>query len=475
MLTIRRPIIVGGVVMLAAVFTCAFVFGEPANPAKVAKADEKAPEAKAPAKDDGFTADTETTSPFADKPLLVFQGKDGHRLFALQVQPALPPAKAKPRDLVILVDTTASQAGGHFLAAEKLVEAVIAKLGKDDRVSLRTVNITSRDLTHGFKLGGDLAAGVKALNDELPMGAADLKTALKEAVKSFKGGDDVQRAIVYLGDGMSIRNPLNPSDVPDLAADMVQDHITFFHVPIGPRLDPTTLHGLACRTGGAPIRLTLKSEMNSVAQTLLDTVSAPVLHGASIELPEAIAYYLPNKLPPLRGDAPTLLVGEIKATDTLAYTLKGTVDGQEVTLNKVELKVPAADRDNFFLASMVQQWQAAKDQPALILRRSRPGFCPPADSTGQCRPGRAGQAGAVGEPLCHRGRVVRPGARPRSDGRRRQGLCRTRRSVARRQNHQGTAAREGHSQTQEGRRQGRRQSPGPRPRLLPGRRGTGPR
>src|SRR5689334_19198273 len=213
MLTVRRPIVVGGIFMLAAVFTCAIVLGEPARPANPIKTD------KAAAKDADFAADDSSASLFADKPLIVYQGKDNHHLFALQVQPKLPAVQAKPRDLIVLVDTTASQAGGHLIAAEKLVETLVAKLGKDDRISIRTVNLkdSSRDLTGRFRSPSDLAEAVKALKDELPMGAADLKLALQKAIKAFKGDEDRQQAIVYIGDGMSIRNPFNPSDVADLA------------------------------------------------------------------------------------------------------------------------------------------------------------------------------------------------------------------------------------------------------------------
>jgi len=360
MLTVRRLIAVGGIFMLAAVFTSAYVLGEPARDAKRSRPDEKA------AKDSDFVTDDATASRFGGTPLLLYQTKEGDRLFALQVQPVLAAAKARPRDLVVLVDTTASQAGGHLLTAQKLVEALVAKLGDDDRVLLRTVNIKSADLSRGFQPARKLDAALAALRNELPMGAADLPTALKEAVKSFDGARDRQKAIVYLGDGMSIRNPLGPTDVPALADAMLQDHIAFVPVPVGPRLDPTTLHGLASRTGGAAVRLSAKAEMATLAKDVLDTLAVPVLYGASIELPAEVADHYPTKLPPLRGDAPTLLVGHIKPTNKkLTYTLKGTMDGQELTRN-VELDVPAPDGDHFFLAGMVRQWQNAKDQPALI-------------------------------------------------------------------------------------------------------------
>src|SRR5689334_8148782 len=110
MLTFRRLIAVGGICMLAAVFTCAYVLGEPTRSGNPSRPGDQP-------KSSEFLADDAGISRFADTPLLTYQGKDGGRLFALQVQPTLPAAAARPRDLVILVDTTASQAGGHLVAA----------------------------------------------------------------------------------------------------------------------------------------------------------------------------------------------------------------------------------------------------------------------------------------------------------------------------------------------------------------------
>src|SRR4051794_39043822 len=109
---------------------------------------------------------------------------------------------------------------------------------------------------------------------------------------------------------------------------MVHDRVAFVPVPVGPRLEATTLHGLASRTGGTAVRLGLKAEPPGVAQNLLDVVGSPILYDAKIELPGEVIDHLPAQLPPLRGDAPTLLVGHLKPAEKLSYTLTGTVDGQ---------------------------------------------------------------------------------------------------------------------------------------------------
>src|SRR5690242_13396594 len=135
MTTVRRLLAVSGILMLAAVFAGEYVLGEPAR-----KGHDR-PIVAGNVKDSEFVGEDQAASRFANTPVLTYTTKDGERLIAVQLKPELPPAKPLPRDLAVLVDTSASQAGGHLVAAEKLVAALVAKLGDDDRVSLRTVNV----------------------------------------------------------------------------------------------------------------------------------------------------------------------------------------------------------------------------------------------------------------------------------------------------------------------------------------------
>src|SRR5205085_903797 len=73
----------------------------------------------------------------------------------------------------------------------------------------------------------------------------------------------------------------------------------------------------------------------------------------------------PTSLPPLRADAPTLIVGKLKENKAITYTLEGTVAGQDVRLEPTTA-ITDSEADNFFLVSMVEQWRKAPDQPALF-------------------------------------------------------------------------------------------------------------
>jgi hypothetical protein len=49
----------------------------------------------------------------------------------------------------------------------------------------------------------------------------------------------------------------------------------------------------------------------------------------------------------------------------LAYSIRGTVAGQSVTVAMTE-PVVASEPDNFFLMGIYDQWKTAKDQPAIM-------------------------------------------------------------------------------------------------------------
>lgn len=84
-------------------------------------------------------------------------------------------------------------------------------------------------------------------------------------------------------------------------------------------------------------------------------------------MPIEVTEHYPQKLPPLRPDAPTLVVGRIKPCARLAYQIEGRLPNrfEPMVVNAAEA-VRADELDNYFLVSMVGQWKRASDEPALI-------------------------------------------------------------------------------------------------------------
>ena len=318
---------------------------------------------------------------FTDMPALTYTSRAGDRLFAWQVKPNLADGPTLPRDLVVMVDTSASQAGASLDRSRNVISALLKDLAAGDRVDIWTVNIdnpaSTRSLTDGLKPGSDPAlqtAVAKLADSEYGAGAVDLPAALLRVAGQFPNKAGRNQAILFLGDGESAASatPLTESRRIELGNRLADREIAFFAVPIGSKLNAYNLHGLATLTGGAVVRVSENLETvhgrAAAADRLNGAVNAPILRPESVAFGGEVAEAYPSRLPPLRSDRATLVLGKLTAdAPSVTATVVGRVGERKVTVNLAE-RLPESQADNFFLYAMHEQWKSAvdKDAPALL-------------------------------------------------------------------------------------------------------------
>src|SRR5262249_55245442 len=199
-----------------------------------------------------------------------------------------------------------------------------------------------------------------------PLGAVDLKKCISQALASVEVMASRRRALIYLGDGKSVANPLDATDRSDLAEALIKKQMPFHAVPLGPRIDSTNLHGLISSTGGKCIRAGLREQVEKLLPRLLKDVSQPVLYAPQFKLSAGTSDVLPSKMSPLRRDVPTLVIGKLKAgTRKIDFSVRGKSAGKAVQA-EASFKVPAANREYFFLPGLAAQWKARPEVPALL-------------------------------------------------------------------------------------------------------------
>ncbi len=370
MFAVRRLFAVGSVLTLIGLLVSSQLWGQAG---KRGKSLLDSTEAKRPldVSANSYASAEMSLSRFADQPLLLYQRPDQKEtLWAVQVKPQLKAVPPRPRDYLVLIDTAAHMAGGDLKTAQTLLKSFLSQVGGDDRVALWTLNTKHHDLTNGFQTRPNLNAALKKLESEYPAGAVNLRDSLPEAIKLFDGKRDRQHVILFLGSGQSIAGPLDADLRASLCQDMTANHIAFYSVPLGGYLDPYNLHGLANCTGGKVVRHGLGSTPEKWAANLSEALAQPILYDSEIQLPAGVTEVMPTKLPPLRPDVPTLVVGKFasapaKDEGRFLYTLTGKVNGVETRVQASE-KMPKPDDDHFFLVNMLDQWKTRKDRPALL-------------------------------------------------------------------------------------------------------------
>ena len=314
---------------------------------------------------------------FTKLPALTYKSTTGDTLFAWQVKPELAAAPARPRDVLVVVDTSASQGGRPLQQARQIILGLAGALAADDRVSVWTANTpaATRNLTKDFQpaASDDVKAAAAALTEiEYGSGATDLKGALAKALGTLAPNRGRHQLVLFLGDGDSAYDPVNESDRVALGNRMEQADVFFFAVPLGVKVNANNLHGLAALTGGSVVRV--QEDLTNVAKRgeflarLKTALDVPVLKPENVKFGADVAETFPSKLPPLRADRATLVIGRLtKATPRVTADVKGLVGTRPVAVS-LGHDLPAPLPEHFFLNLMFTQWKAAphKDAPAVL-------------------------------------------------------------------------------------------------------------
>src|SRR5262245_16634569 len=178
---VRRLSAVAAILAVAALYTATTVRGGPGKdgPKELLDGD-----AKKPAVEDNLAA-----TKFADRQIVTYVTKDGKTIFGQQLKPAIPASPRLGRDYLLLVGTTPSMARGPVESARLITAAILKDLEPQDVASVWTVNVEPKKLTKTF-INKDNKKAIdevnKALKEEYPSGAANLRKTLAEAVKGFE-------------------------------------------------------------------------------------------------------------------------------------------------------------------------------------------------------------------------------------------------------------------------------------------------
>ena len=363
-------VVVAGVAACVAVGTAVYgdiTANKPVSPAKPVAQPQK-------------LVDESAKTVFTDKPVLAYKQPDGTTAFAWQLKPALPASPARPKDVAVMIDTSASQAGDPLQRAAQIVQALGVQLSADDRVDVWTVNLShkehTRSLTGGFKAANDKAvtkAGDAISTEEYAAGAVDMKAGIETVLGAFEHKPGRQQIMLYIGDGESAAGtPLTEGVRVAVGRRMAEKNVQFFSVPIGLTIAANTLHGFGMLTGGTVVRV--KEDLGTptgrfdFVKRLTDAFDVPVLTPEKVTLAPAGVELLPAQLPPLRGDRATLVMGKVKeGADKLSVTVAGRMAGKAQTVTQADA-LPASHGDHYFLTAMLKQWQTAeaKDAPVVL-------------------------------------------------------------------------------------------------------------
>jgi hypothetical protein len=268
---------------------------------------------------------------------------------------AATPAANGPTEVIVLVDTSASQTGRHRQRSLDGLAGLLEKARPDDRFAVAAVDVSTTPLTTGFHKPGDaaLAAAARGLDARTPLGSTDLVAALEEAVARFEGSGS--KSIVYIGDGPGL-NGVDPDEFSRLVDLLRSNRVSVSSLGIGPSVNWQSLAALANHSGGMLMIPTDTDDAKAAGGRLGGLAVQQVVWPRDVELSsqavDAALRMLPARMPPLRGDRESIVLIEGPLADaTLAISF-----GDDAAVRTVTLGVPAAapQPENTYLAELAR-------------------------------------------------------------------------------------------------------------------------
>ena len=278
-----------------------------------------------------------------------FAVPNGSDYFALSMKPEGIAPAAGPRDIVVMFNTSASQTGEYRAKSMEALRGFLASLQPGDRVRLMAVDLNAVPITETFVApnGNEMTEALATLDARVPLGATDMQKAVEATVDSFSGASKNARAAVYIGDGRSTANLLGAVEFAKLATKLADARIPFNSFAIGMRPDPQLLGSLAVQSGGNMIADNVLLKGEDGGRQLAAAADAPVFWPTSVVWPAGMSEVYPKRLPPLRADRETIVIGTLKGKEPLKVelTAAGPAGSEKFAFDVP--RVPSDDNNNY--------------------------------------------------------------------------------------------------------------------------------
>ena len=309
------------------------------------------------------SANGEDTSGGAQLRIASFGGESSTH-FAASIQPsaenALLASVSDPSaDVVVVVDTSASQSGAYRRESLSALEKVVTTLRSTDSVRIFAADVDAVAMSDSLAAPGSAAtsSAIENLERRLPLG----NTNMIDVIDAVRGTlvstpRDHTRSIVYIGDGASIDATGNEHRFGALIDALRADHISVHSVAIGPSTNVELMAVLANQTGGV-LGVVNEADGNTAAaiarRVTESSVRSPIWVEA-IRLPETMTIVHGNRIPPLRVDRDSILLGNVGSeVKEASVVIQGTTPTANVSIS-ADTSIEQSHPDFAFLPGLVQ-------------------------------------------------------------------------------------------------------------------------
>jgi hypothetical protein len=276
-------------------------------------------------------------------------------------------------DVLLLIDTSASQTGIHRQQANDAVSAVLQAAPARARFRVAAIDVSCEPLSKGFFDAGDeqLQDAVRSLDRRAPLGSTDLVGGIEAALDLFGEplDDGPRRRILYIGDGPGLAG-VEPEAFAAVLSRLRAERTSFSAVGVGPQVNWPLLAATASGSGGMLAVPDTTLSATEAGRLVAGSLAAGVLWPSDVVVSSTQADFggiLPRAFPPLRADRETVVLVDGPAEGVrIDMRLTGELPGDDDAGQDAQIEIPSAapSSDNAYLAELARN---ARDSGGIFL------------------------------------------------------------------------------------------------------------
>lgn len=273
------------------------------------------------------------------------------RYFMLMVQPKLDAefAKAPPRELVFLIDTSGSMSGEPMAKVKATMRHFFQRSKPNDTFQVITFSNQANKLfeTSVSATEGNIASALTFTQQIHGGGGTEMLAGIKAVLNAPVDPERV-RIVVMLTDGYIGNEAEIIAEVRRRAGDAIR----FWTIGIGSSPNRLLIDGVAKQGGGMSGVLDLNTNPKALVTQVVERIHRAQLAHIQTDWKQLTVYETyPRRIPELWAGRPVILFGRYAAGGNAVLTLSGTVEGEPLTY-AVDVTLPDAEPTNDVLAKV---------------------------------------------------------------------------------------------------------------------------
>ncbi|HEX6161024.1 MAG TPA: VIT domain-containing protein [Thermoanaerobaculia bacterium] len=261
-------------------------------------------------------------------------GEDGY--FLMTVTPAYETtAKALPKDVTFVVDTSGSMSGEKMGQAKRAIAFCLRNLGADDRFEIIRFSTEAEAMFGALRTAtrDNVRFALDFVDGFEPIGGTNSEEALTLALRSNAGSSSRPKVVIFITDGKPTIGETDEDRLVKKVRDANAAQMRVFTFGVGDDLNTHFLDKLTEATRAARTYVGLKENLELPLSSFFEKIKAPVLVDLDVQYGSGLraTQTYPRALPDLFRGSQLVILGRYRGSgDTV--TLTGTVDGKRITL-----------------------------------------------------------------------------------------------------------------------------------------------